>query len=77
VVEAAVAVEWSPVEEVETSLVTVVEEGEPRNDARRHGAEEAYSLRAPLVESEKVAAVEASDGAVPPARARCGTGGGA
>jgi hypothetical protein len=74
VVEAAVAaaaVEWVPVE-VETSPVIVVEEAEPRNDARRHGAEEAHSLQAPLVEPEKVVAVEASDDAVPLARARCG-----
>jgi hypothetical protein len=48
------------------------EEVETRSDACRHGAEEAHSLRAPLVEPEKVAAVEASDDAVPLARARCG-----
>jgi hypothetical protein len=43
--EAAV---WVPVES-ETVPVTVVEEPEPWSGARRHGAEEAHSLQAPLV----------------------------
>jgi hypothetical protein len=64
-VAAAEAV-WAPVEEAETAPVTVVEAAEPWSGTRRHGAEEAHSLRAPLVEElEKAAAVEA------PARARC------
>jgi hypothetical protein len=72
VVEAAAAAEavWVPVEEGETAPVTVVEEAEPWSGARRHGAEEAHSRRAPLVEEpEKGAAVEAPDGAETPARA--------
>jgi hypothetical protein len=69
-VAAAEAV-WAPVEEAETALVTVVEEAEPWSGACRHGAEEAHSLQAPLVEEpEKVAAVEAPDGAGTLARAR-------
>jgi hypothetical protein len=65
-----VAAVWVPME-AETSPVTVVEEAEPWSDARRHGAEEAHSLRAPLVEEpEKVAAVEAPDGASTPTRVR-------
>jgi hypothetical protein len=39
---------WVPVES-ETVPVTVVEEPEPWSGARRHGAEEAHSLQAPLV----------------------------
>jgi hypothetical protein len=51
--------------------VMVVEEAEPWSGTRRHGAEEAHSLQAPLVEEpEKVAAVEAPNGAGTPARAR-------
>jgi hypothetical protein len=62
---------WVPVDEVETILVTVVEEVEPWSGARRHGAEETHSLQAPLVEKpEKVAAVEALDSARTLARAR-------
>jgi hypothetical protein len=54
---------WLPVEEAETAPVTVVEEAELLSGAHRHGAQEAHSLRAPLVEEpEKVAAVEAPDG---------------
>jgi hypothetical protein len=61
---------WAPVEESETIPVTV-EEAEPWSSARRHGAEEAHSLRAPLVEEpKKVAAVEAPNDAGTPARAR-------
>jgi hypothetical protein len=46
-------------------------EAELWSGARRHGAEEAHSLQAPPVEEpEKVAAVEAPDGARTPARAR-------
>jgi hypothetical protein len=57
--------------EMETTPVTVVE-AEPWSGACRHGAEEAHSLRAPLVEEpEKAAAVEAPDGAGTPARSRC------
>jgi hypothetical protein len=68
-VEAAV---WAPVEESETVPVTVVEP-EPWSGARRHGAGEAHSLQALLVEEpEKVAAVEAPDDAGTPARARRG-----
>jgi hypothetical protein len=62
--EAAAAVEavWAPVEESETV---------PARCTRRHGAEEAHSLQAPLVEEpEKVSAVEAPDDAGTPARAR-------
>jgi hypothetical protein len=70
VVVAAEAV-WAPVEEMETVLVTVVEEAEPWSGARRHGIEEAHSIQAPLVEEpEKVAAVEAPDGTGTPTRAR-------
>jgi hypothetical protein len=66
-----VAAVWAPVEEAETAPVTVVEEAEPWSGARRHGAEEAHSLQAPLVEEpEKVAAAEAPNGAGTPARAR-------
>jgi hypothetical protein len=62
---------WSPVEGSGTVPVTVVEEAEPWSGVRRHGAEEAHSLQAPLVEEpEKGAAVEAPDGAGTPARAR-------
>jgi hypothetical protein len=76
VVEAAVAavaeVVWVPVEELETVVVTVVEEAELWSGARRHGAEEAHTLQVPLVEKpEKVAMVEAPDDAGTPARARC------
>jgi hypothetical protein len=61
---------WAPVEESETVPVTVVE-AEPWSGARRHGAKEAHSLQAPLVEEpEKVAAVEAPDGAGTPTQAR-------
>jgi hypothetical protein len=62
---------WAPVEEAETAPVTVVE-AEPWSGAHRHGAQEAHSLQAPLLEDpEKVAAVEAPDVAGTPARARC------
>jgi hypothetical protein len=68
-VAAAEAAVWAPVEESETVPVTVVEE--LWSGARRHGAEEAHSLQAPLVEEpEKVAAVEAPDDAGTPAQAR-------
>jgi hypothetical protein len=54
--------------------VTVVEELEPWSGTRRHGAEEAHSLQAPLVEElEKVAAVEAPNGAGTPAQAQRST----
>jgi hypothetical protein len=70
-VAAAEAV-WAPVEEAETAPVTVVEEAEPWSGARRHGAQEAHSLRAPLMEEpEKATVVEAPDDAGTPARARC------
>jgi hypothetical protein len=66
-VVAAVAAVWVPVE-AETSPVSVVEEAEPWSDTRRHGAEEAHSLRAPLVEEpKKVVEVEAPDDAGTPA----------
>jgi hypothetical protein len=66
-VAAAEAVVWAPVEESETVPVTVVEP-ELWSGARRHGAEEAHSLQAPLVEEpEKVAAVEAPDDTGTPA----------
>jgi hypothetical protein len=69
--EAAVEVVWALVEEAETAPVIVVEEAEPWSSARRHGAEEAHSLHAPLVEEpEKVATVEAPDDAGTPAQAR-------
>jgi hypothetical protein len=48
---------WAPVE-VETVPVRVVEEVKPWSGVRRHIAEEAHSLQAPLVEPEKIAAVE-------------------
>jgi hypothetical protein len=52
---------WVPVEEVE-----------PWSGARRHGAQEAHSRRAPPVEEPKRAAeLEAPDGAGTLARARC------
>jgi hypothetical protein len=58
--------------EVETALVTVVEEAEPSNDARRHSAHEAHSPRAPPgQEPEEPAAVEAQDCIGTPAPARC------
>jgi hypothetical protein len=61
---------WTLAEEVETVPVTVEEEAEPWSGARRHGAEEAHSRQAPRREEpEKVAAVEAPDGAGTPARA--------
>jgi hypothetical protein len=69
-VAAAEAV-WAPVEEGKTAPVMVVEEAEPWSGAHRHGAKEAHSQRAPLVEKpEKGAAVEAPDGTGTPARAR-------
>jgi hypothetical protein len=68
-VAAAEAV-WAPVEEAETAPVTVVEV-EPWSGAHSHGAQEAHSQQALLVEEpEKVAVVEAPDGAGTPARAR-------
>jgi hypothetical protein len=66
VVEAAVpAAEavWAMVEEAEAAPVTVVEEAEPWSGAYRHGAKEAHSLWAPLV--------EAPGGAGTHARAQC------
>jgi hypothetical protein len=67
---AAMEAVWAPVEESENVPVTVVKEAEPWSSARRHGAEEAHSLQAPLVEEpKKVAAVEVPDGAGTPARA--------
>jgi hypothetical protein len=47
--EAAAEVMWALVEGSETIPVMVVE-AEPWSGARRHGAEEAHSLQAPLVE---------------------------
>jgi hypothetical protein len=71
VVAAAEVAVWALVEESEAVSVTVVKELEPWSGSRRHGAEEAHSLQAPLVEeSEKVAAVEAPDGAGTPAQAQ-------
>jgi hypothetical protein len=71
VVEAAVAV-WPPVEEAETAPVMVVEKAEPWGGSHRHGAQEAHSLRALLVEDpEKVVVVETPDNAGTPARAWC------
>jgi hypothetical protein len=62
--ETAVATAEAATEAVWAVPVTVVEEVEPWSGARRHGAEEAHSLQAPLVEeSEKVAAMEAPDDA--------------
>jgi hypothetical protein len=70
-VAAAEVAVLAPVEESKTVPVTVVEEPELWSGARRHGAEEAHSLQAPLVEEpEKVAAVEAPDDAGTPAQAR-------
>jgi hypothetical protein len=70
-VAATKAAVWAPVEESEAVTVTVVEEPEPWSGARRHGAEEAHILQAPLVEEpEKVAAVEAPDGAGTPVHSR-------
>jgi hypothetical protein len=69
-VEVAEEAVWAPVEETETAPVAVVEEAEPWSGAHRHGAEEAHSLQALLVEKlEKVAVVEAPSDAGTPARA--------
>jgi hypothetical protein len=63
---------WAPVEQAETTPVTVVEEAEPWSGARRHSTQEAHSPRAERVEEpEKSAAVEAPDGVDTPALARC------
>jgi hypothetical protein len=70
-VAASEAAVWAPVDELKTVPVTVVEEPELWSGAHRHGAEEAHSLQASLVEEpEKVAAVEAPDDAGTPAQAR-------
>jgi hypothetical protein len=61
---------WAPVEEAETTPVTVLEEAEAWSGACRHSAQEAPRAP-PMEEPEKPAAVEAPDGVGTPARARC------